>query len=115
MHDTHCHLDQDPKPEALARELEKRKLYTIVVTNLPSHYALAVSHLKDSCFVRPALGLHPLLAAQHEKEIAAFERLARSADIIGEVGLDFSRHGFTTKEMQVRSFRRVLACVRDRP
>jgi TatD DNase family protein len=115
LHDAHCHVDQAPVPEALARDLEFRKIYTIAVTNLPSHYALAVSHLQGFRYVRPALGLHPLLAPKHEKELPAFERCARAADLIGEVGLDFSREGYATKDLQINSFRRVLACLSARP
>jgi len=111
MHDTHCHVDQHKEPENLCRELEAKEIYTIAVTNLPSHYALTLAPLKNFKYVRPALGLHPLLASRHAAELTAFERLSRSAELIGEVGLDFlTPAGIKTKELQIQSFRHVLKC-----
>jgi len=115
MHDTYCHVDQHKEPENLCRELEAKEIYTIAVTNLPSHYALTLAPLKNFKYVRPALGLHPLLASRHAAELTAFERLSRSAELIGEVGLDFSPAGIKTKELQIQSFRHVLKCLRGRP
>jgi TatD DNase family protein len=114
MHDAHCHLDQDKQPELFAKKLEKEKVFTIAVTNLPSHYALALPHLKDFRFVKPALGLHPLLSDNHAAEMAAFERLSRVADFIGEIGLDFSREGFPSKEQQLEKFHCALKCLQGR-
>ena len=111
MHDAHCHADQHQDPENFCQELEAKEIYTIAVTNLPSHYALALSPLKNLKYVRPALGLHPLLANRHTLELAAFERLSRFTNLIGEVGLDFSPEGIASKELQLRSFRHVLKCI----
>ena len=114
MHDTHCHVDQDHKPAALVAELESRKLTTIAVTNLPSHYVAALPHVRHCRYVRLALGLHPLAPSKHRDELPAFERLVRAADFVGEVGLDFSREVRQTRAIQVSSFERGLASLRSR-
>ena len=64
--DAHCHLDRYPDPLAEALELERRGVVAVAVMNLPSHFRLAQPHLRPLRLVRPALGLHPLAAADHE-------------------------------------------------
>jgi len=112
--DTHCHLDQIDSPEAVAKEAESRAFTIIAVTNLPSHYARALEPLRSCTHVKPALGFHPLMAAANQHELMPFTRLARTADHIGEIGLDFSEKGIATKEIQTASFARILDVLRGR-
>lgn len=115
MLDTHCHLDQYPSPEAVARAADRGGVTVIAVTHLPSHFDQGRAHVAKFKRIRLALGLHPLLANQHSEELAQFERLLPVTSYVGEIGLDFSRHGKATKPEQVRSFRFVLERLRDRP
>jgi TatD DNase family protein len=57
--------------------------------------------------VHLALGLHPLPARFHQRELPEFLRLIPSVRFVGEIGLDFSPAGSRTRELQVRSFRRI--------
>ena len=113
--DTHCHIDQFPSPECVVRECERYAVRVVAVTNLPSHFALAVDRLRGDKFVSAALGMHPLLAAEGIRELAAFKRMAPHSDFIGEIGLDFSRQGMSSKTIQERLFEEVLSTIRDRP
>ena len=115
MVDAHCHLDQYSDPALIAREAKKRGVTIIAVTGLPSHFAAGQSHARTFQNVRLALGLHPLLANQHDAERELFERLLPSTSYIGEVGLDGSRHGKETYRTQLNSFRFVLQCLRSAP
>jgi TatD DNase family protein len=54
-----------------------------------------------------ALGLHPLAARVHARELPEFLRLAPSVRFVGEIGLDFSPAGSGTRELQLRSFQRI--------
>lgn len=114
MIDTHCHLDLYPDPLSEAKRAERSGNIVVAVTNLPSYYELGLPHLRGISRVRLALGLHPLLADQHEKELELFVRLAKTADYIGEVGLDFSPEGYRNKARQIKSFRTVLSAISDR-
>jgi TatD DNase family protein len=105
--DTHCHIDQFADPLAIARSAEKRAITTVAVTNLPSHYTLSLPHLRAFRHVHSALGLHPLAARSHHRELPDFLRLAASARFVGEVGLDFSKAGLETRDIQLESFRRI--------
>ena len=116
MLDTHCHIDQYPDPLAIAELAEKEKVTTIGVTTLPSHFQEGREFVKNFRYVRLALGLHPLAAAQHTpKELSLFKQLLPSTAFVGEVGLDFSRAGKATTTRQVASFEYVLEQMQGRP
>lgn len=112
--DSHCHIDQFPEPETLIQECQQIPMRVVAVTNLPSHYEIALSHLEGQSHILPALGMHPLCAKQGIRELSDFRRLADSAICIGEIGLDFSRAGIATKSIQTRVFEEVLRTLHGR-
>ena len=115
MIDTHCHLDLYPRPTAIAQAAEKAGVGTIIVTNLPSAFEKAAPHVRQFKKLRLALGLHPLVAAQHAGEREKFARMVGDTFYIGEVGLDFSPQAYATKDIQIDSFRFVLEKLADAP
>ncbi|MCG6188661.1 TatD family hydrolase [Maribellus maritimus] len=102
------------KPEIYISDNEKKRVITIGMTNLPSHFQMGINHVKRYKYIRLALGLHPLRAKEHEKEYLKFRQYVNETSYIGEVGLDFSREGFSTKEIQVKSFEFVLDCIKTK-
>ena len=115
MIDTHCHIDLYPNPSQTAVEADQAGVLTIIVTNLPSAFDRAYPHVQRLKNIRLALGLHPLVAAQHRNERTRFIALADRTSYIGEVGLDFSPVGLPTKELQCESFRFVLRVLHGKP
>lgn len=103
--DTHCHIDRFPDPLAVSRECEEQRIFTVAVSNLPSHYELAMQHLAKMQYVKPALGFHPLSVEHNFDELSLFESLLPDVQFIGEVGLDYSRQGINSKESQLKVFR----------
>jgi len=114
MIDVHCHFDMAKNPDIYISDNEKRQVITIGMTNLPSHFQMGVNHLKRHKYIRLALGLHPLRAKEHEKEYSKFRKYVNETSYIGEVGLDFSREGCSTKEIQTKSFEFVLDCIKGK-
>jgi TatD DNase family protein len=112
MIDIHCHFDMAKNPEKYISDNEKKKIITIGMTNLPSHFQMGVNHVKKYNYIRLALGLHPLKAKEHANEYSKFAEHVKQTSYIGEVGLDFSREGFSTKEIQIKSFDFVLDCIK---
>lgn len=106
--DTHCHLDLYERPELIVKECEEQNILTIGVTNLPSHFQIGLPHVKLCKSVRLALGMHPLYAIKHKEEFSLFLNNINKTSYIGEVGLDFSREGITTKEIQIKTFTKIL-------
>lgn len=112
--DTHCHVDQFESPEALIRECITQGVSVVAVTNLPSHYELAAQHLKGVPTIHPALGLHPLAVANHGHEVVRFLALAPAATYIGEIGLDFSYEGKSSRKVQEEAFAQILPALAGR-
>lgn len=113
--DTHCHVDQFESPESIVRECERDSINVVAVTNLPSHFEIAVSHLSEASHIHPALGMHPLAVAKHAAEIERFVKLASRADFIGEIGLDFSPAGRSSRAAQESAFATIVESIADRP
>ena len=114
MIDVHCHFDMAKDPEKYISDNEKRQIITIGMTNLPSHFQMGVNHVRRYKHIRLALGLHPLRAKEHAKEYSKFRQYIDETSYIGEVGLDFSREGFSTNDFQIKSFKFVLDCIRTK-
>ena len=115
MLDSHCHLDRYDNAQEVAAQSAGRGVFTIAVTNLPSHFRQGLPYARQLPKLRLALGLHPLAASQHEAEIGEFERCFPLTSFIGEVGLDFSPEGKATKDRQLESFYRVAQLVSSSP
>jgi TatD DNase family protein len=105
--DTHCHVDRFPDPAAIAARCERERLITVAVTNLPSHYSQDVRHVKALQYVKLALGFHPLVVGQYYRELDTFLGMLPKVDFVGEIGLDFSNEGISTKAQQLAAFRTI--------
>lgn len=112
--DTHCHFDLYPNPKETVSESEKLGIITIGMTNLPSHFKMGYPHIKNLKKTRLALGLHPLMASNHTKELPDFIKYLDFTSYIGEIGLDFSKDGIATKQIQIDSFEKVLQAVSNK-
>lgn len=106
--DTHCHIDRFPDASGLARKCESTGITTVAVTNIPSHYELGLPHLAGMQHVKLALGFHPLAVGENRHELPLFLRLLRSADFIGEIGIDLSKEGLPTKAVQTEVFNSII-------
>ena len=111
MLDAHSHLDRYKNPNTIAVAAAEHGVFTIAVTDLPSHFLVGLPHVRNLPRVRLALGLHPLASANHEHERTLFLKSVHLTSFVGEVGLDFSREGKGTRDIQLASFRCVAESV----
>ena len=109
MIDTHCHFDIMSNPEAYIYAKEVVGDIVIGMTNLPSHFCIGEPYIWSFKHVRLALGLHPLLAADKQNELQIFKNNIEKTSYIGEIGLDFSKSGISTKEIQISVLRKILS------
>ena len=103
-----------PKPEAYIRQRELVGDIVIGMTNLPSHFQMGQPHLKGYKHIRLALGMHPLLATERKIEVPLFKRLVDQTSYIGEIGLDFSKEGYATKDDQIEVLHELLSAIRGK-
>ncbi len=115
MIDAHCHIDAYADPYETALLIERSRILTIAVTNLPSAFEAAYPHVRSLRSLRLAVGLHPLLAEAHARERAQFATCLKRTSYVGEVGLDFSAEGMATRDLQIESFQYVLGLVKQQP
>lgn len=108
MLDTHCHIDLYPKPELILNECDRNGFPILSMTNLPSHFEKGFPFFQNRRKVRQALGMHPLHAEHHKKEFPKFISNLAKTSYIGEVGLDFSKDGIHTKDIQLQTFENIL-------
>jgi TatD DNase family protein len=109
--DTHCHIDLYPNPRQVLQNSVKANITVLAMTNLPSHFEMGYSHFQSLKKIRLALGMHPLMADSHKKEFDLFIKNVSKTSFIGEVGLDFSKEGMSTKDIQIDTFTKVLKVV----
>jgi TatD DNase family protein len=106
--DFHSHLDLYPNGLALAREVNERNEFTLVVTTSPRAYHATSRVFAGLRNIKVALGLHPEVAESKASELDALVGGLASARFIGEVGLDGSSRFRKTFAVQEHIFRAVL-------
>lgn len=106
--DYHCHLDLYPDFEQLVNKCEHDQIHTITVTTTPRAWPKNYELTKNLTYVRPALGLHPQLVAQHSHEIQIWDEYFPQAKYIGEVGLDASPAFYKSFQKQILIFDHII-------
>lgn len=107
--DSHCHLDQCVDPIGAARAAAQAGIVVVAVTETPARFLNAVRLFGGRSNVRVALGLHPLRASSTSKaDLRTFMEQLPNVDYVGEVGLDYSPEGKSSKAAQLRVFDEIL-------
>lgn len=109
--DTHCHIDLYQNPKKILQDCVKANITILAMTNLPSHFEMGYSHFQSLKKIRLALGMHPLMADSHKKEFNSFLKNISKTSYIGEIGLDFSKEGVSTKDIQLDTFSKILKAI----
>jgi TatD DNase family protein len=107
--DSHCHLMRYRDPSSVLMNAERSRVVTVAVTETPQEFERQRTLLAESRFLRLALGLHPLRSARaRERDLRRFLALARTADYIGEIGIDRSAEGKPTARRQTEVFEQIV-------
>jgi len=109
LHDTHLHLDLFDRPKEILDQIEKEKVYTIAVTNVPEVFHHTHALVQGSRYVRAALGFHPELVYQHRNQIVKFLDLLPQSRYIGEVGLDNYNKPSADYSVQKKIFEEIVS------
>lgn len=106
--DTHCHIDLYPNYREIIQAVEKKQIYTIAVTNVPSVFRQSNRLTKSSKYIRTAIGFHPELVAQREREINLFLQMLAETKYVGEIGLDYVTKDEENRLTQRQVFQKIL-------
>lgn len=106
--DAHMHFDLYKNRETVINFIEENKSYTIAMTNLPELYEKYKKHFRQYNYIRLALGFHPELTFEYEKQIELFLELTPTTKYIGEIGLDFARTNKENKNKQKEIFSQII-------
>lgn len=110
LFDTHCHVDAYDNPLAVLVEASAAGVHVVAVTEDPGRYRLLRTRLGRRDGIDVALGYHPLRAGTlTPHDLARFFRLLPQTVWVGEIGLDFSRAGRSTRAQQLHAFESILA------
>lgn len=108
LYDLHCHLDLMPSMITFADEMEKQNVHVLGVTTTPKAYEKEISFMRAHPNIRIGLGLHPQLVSERYSELSLVEKNIRRTNYIGEVGLDFNRRFYSSKEKQIDVFESII-------
>ena len=108
LFDFHCHIDLMPSMANFAREATKTDINVLTVTTTPKAFEKEIEILKQFSNIKVGLGLHPQLVSSRYRELYLIKELIRGADYIGEIGLDFNREFYSSKEKQVEVFESII-------
>ena len=112
--DTHCHYDMMPNPEVYIKNVERKGDIAIGMTNLPSHFQMGYPFIKLLHNVRLSLGFHPLLISDNQNELKLFGKMLDKTSYIGEIGLDFSKEAYSTRDIQIDVLSQLLIMLKGK-
>jgi TatD DNase family protein len=109
MIDFHGHLDLFPDPAGVVDDCRRRGLYVLSVTTTPTAWEGTSALARDAPRIRTALGLHPQLAHERNRELPLFDKLLPQIRYVGEIGLDGAPEFRQHWHAQVAVFEHILA------
>ena len=108
LYDMHCHVDLMPDMMTFAEQTLVEKLAILAVTTTPKAYAQELTMLRHFTNIRVALGLHPQLVSERYGELTLVEKHIADANYVGEVGLDYNRQFYSSKQKQLDVFTNIM-------
>lgn len=106
--DAHMHFDLYKNCEDVLSYIEAHHSYTIAVTNLPELYERYYQKYANFKYIKIALGFHPELVFQYQRQLPAFLKYVEKTRYIGEVGLDFITQDKANQKIQREVFNEIV-------
>lgn len=106
--DTHFHLDHYKEHQKIYAGINERKQYTLCMTNSPGVYRSCKRIYPETKYLKFALGFHPQEISLNETDFYDFMQLVNETNYVGEVGLDFSRQSYISRNKQCMYFEKIV-------
>ena len=80
----------------------------LAVTTTPKAYEKEIDYFHSYENIKIALGLHPQLVSERSNELDLVEKYIEDAAYIGEIGLDYNRQFYSSKNKQIDVFENII-------
>ena len=107
-YDTHIHIDLLKNRKKSIDYINQNKIYCIAVSNLPTIFKHNKVNIKESRYIRHALGYHPELVGEYPNLFNYFSQYINDTRYIGEIGLDGSKKYAKSFKMQKFIFQNIV-------
>lgn len=108
MYDSHCHLDLMANMMKMIQKIHNSNIGLFAVGTTPKAYSREIELCKHVPSIHVGLGMHPQLISTGYEDMMLFEKLVPSSHYIGEIGLDFNKNYFHSKDKQIEVFERII-------
>jgi len=108
IYDMHCHVDLMQSMVEFGQSALKERIMLLAMTTTPRAYKIEKEKLSCLPNVLVALGLHPQIVFERINELVLVEKYIHSTKFIGEIGLDFGRQFYHSKELQINAFSQII-------
>ena len=108
LYDMHCHIDLVDNMVDFALSLEKMGISAFTVTTTPKAFEVESRILNRFSNLKIGLGLHPQLISSRYEEVEMIERYIHTQRYIGEIGLDYGKQFYFSKERQQIAFEKIM-------
>lgn len=97
----HCHVDLMQSMVEFGKTALEERINLLAMTTTPKAYEIEKEKLSGFSNVQVALGLHPQLVFERIHELALIEKYISTTKFVGEIGLDFNKQFYHSKERQI--------------
>lgn len=104
----HCHVDLMQSMVEFSKTALEERINLLAMTTTPKAYEIEKEKLSGFSNVQVALGLHPQLVFERIHELALIEKYIITTKFVGEIGLDFNKQFYHSKEHQIDVFSQII-------
>lgn len=108
IYDMHCHVDLMQSMVEFSEAAVSERINLLAVTTTPKAYEIEKKKLRSFSNVQVALGLHPQLVFERAHELTLIEQYINTTRFVGEIGLDFNKQFYHSKERQLDVFSQII-------
>lgn len=109
--DFHFHLDYYKDYINKYKYINKNKIYTLCVTNMPELYEQCINTFQCTQYIKFALGYNPQFAETEKFNKTLFNKYLATTKYVGEVGLDYSKEHLGSKAKQREVFEYICSAI----
>jgi TatD DNase family protein len=115
IYDMHCHVDLMQSMVKFSKIALEERINLLAMTTTPKAYEIEKEKLSGFSNVQVALGLHPQLVFERINELALIEKYINTTRFVGEIGLDFNKQFYHSKERQIDVFSQIIGWCQRSP